>query len=415
MELKSQWVLAGLILSSLAWAGCFGESSAEVVASNSAHEKAIDRYTEYIEPLLAKYCYDCHGDGSEKGDVALDAHPSPSELVKDVKLWKRVWENLHRRNMPPGRKPQPGDEERERVMAWIEREVFLFDPSKPDPGRVTIRRLNRTEYDNTIRDLTGVDFQPAQNFPADVSGYGFDNIGDVLTLSPVLFEKYLKSADEIIEKALGSPLSTTKPVQASVTRLRGDGSRQGDVVNLSSNGVTKVGMPFPKSGEYRLRVKAYASRAGRELAKMQIRLSGKHVKTLEVRDEPPVPGSYDATVTIDRPGDREVQVAFINDYYDPRNPNPRRRDRNLYVQSISIIPPPEPKSPIANSDHKILSVRPEAMEDRDYAEMIIGRFSGRAFRRPATASELASLMRLYDSSIDEGDESHLAIRLPLKA
>ena len=87
-------------------------------------------------------------------------------------------------------------------MTWIDRIVFAVDPTNPDPGRVTIRRLNRVEYNNTLRDLVGVDFQPADDFPADDSGYGFDNIGDVLSLPPVLFERYLAAAEKVMSLAI---------------------------------------------------------------------------------------------------------------------------------------------------------------------------------------------------------------------
>ena len=114
-----------------------------------------------------------------------------------------VLENVRSGDMPPDDEDkQPTLDERERIMKWIELVVFAIDPDHPDPGRVTIRRLNRAEYNNTIRDLVGVDFQPADDFPADDSGYGFDNIGDVLSLPPVLFERYLAAAEKIMSTAI---------------------------------------------------------------------------------------------------------------------------------------------------------------------------------------------------------------------
>ena len=118
------------------------------------------------------------------------------------KLWEAVLENLKTGAMPPDDEKQPSVAEREKITQWIEAVVLAVDPDKPDPGRVTIRRLNRTEYNNTIRDLVGVDFEPADDFPADDSGYGFDNIGDVLSLPPVLFERYLAAAEKIMSAAI---------------------------------------------------------------------------------------------------------------------------------------------------------------------------------------------------------------------
>ena len=104
--------------------------------------------------------------------------------------------------MPPAGKPQPSAEERRLLEDWIKYGAFGIDPTDPDPGRVTVRRLNRVEYRNTIRDLIGVDYDTTAEFPPDDTGHGFDNIGDVLTLSPLLLEKYLAAANAIIARAV---------------------------------------------------------------------------------------------------------------------------------------------------------------------------------------------------------------------
>src|SRR5262245_45205037 len=108
--------------------------------------------------------------------------------------------------MPPEGKPKPSAKEQQIIQSWVEKGLAATDCTKnKDPGRVTIRRLNRVEYKNTIRDLVGIDFRPADDFPADDVGYGFDNIGDVLTLSPLLLERYLDAADKIVEQAFKDP------------------------------------------------------------------------------------------------------------------------------------------------------------------------------------------------------------------
>ena len=108
--------------------------------------------------------------------------------------------------MPPvDHQPQPSPADTQAVADWIDRTFVNIDCSQlRDPGRVTVRRLNRTEYNNTIRDLLGVDFEPAADFPSDDVGYGFDNIGDVLTLSPLLMEKYLNAAESIVANTMSA-------------------------------------------------------------------------------------------------------------------------------------------------------------------------------------------------------------------
>lgn len=161
-------------------------------------------FEKEIQPVFVNYCYSCHGDGASEGELALDQLLSSSDHTAHHQRWLAVWKNLRAQTMPPSDEEQPSAEERQRLIAWIERDVFRIDPNNPDPGRVTIRRLNREEYRNTIRDLLGVDFQVRDAFPADDTGYGFDTIGDVLSLSPLLMEKYLEAAEEIVHKAVTS-------------------------------------------------------------------------------------------------------------------------------------------------------------------------------------------------------------------
>ncbi|HSH17170.1 MAG TPA: DUF1587 domain-containing protein, partial [Verrucomicrobiae bacterium] len=159
-------------------------------------------FTAKVQPLLENYCYDCHGDGSDKGNVAFDAFKSHTERTANHDFWLNVLRNLRAEVMPPAKKDRPTAEELAIIERWVKSEVFKLDPQNPDPGRVTLRRLNRVEYQNTIRDLMGVEFRAFEEFPPDDTGYGFDNIGDVLTTSPLLLEKYMDAAETIVTKAV---------------------------------------------------------------------------------------------------------------------------------------------------------------------------------------------------------------------
>jgi hypothetical protein len=204
-----QWAvrLSGLLVLLLSGAtpAAIGASSRQTVPALGRNDPASRQpvtYEKSVLPLLRQFCYGCHGDGKKKGGVALDAYPTPQSILVDRATWEHVLKNLRGHLMPPEGKPQPADAERELIASWVESQVYACDCKHPDPGRVTLRRLNRTEYNNTIRDLVGVDFQPAEDFPADDSGYGFDNIGDVLSMSPVLLEKYLAAAEKILNAAI---------------------------------------------------------------------------------------------------------------------------------------------------------------------------------------------------------------------
>lgn len=167
----------------------------------AAAEGALETFQREIEPVLAKYCFDCHGNGVDKGGVRLDGFGSEVSL-RDPALWWRALKNVRSGMMPPADEEHLPRAQAEKLMQWIKREAFGLDSAQPDPGRVTVRRLNRLEYRNTVRELTGFDYDTQKEFPADDTGHGFDNIADVLTLSPMLLEKYLDAAQFIVAQTV---------------------------------------------------------------------------------------------------------------------------------------------------------------------------------------------------------------------
>jgi hypothetical protein len=201
------------------WLGC-GRAlawlalAAWALPCNAADVSPGQQFHQQIEPILKEFCYDCHGDGMSKGDVTFDQFKSDSAVLENRELWWNVLKYLRAGIMPPEKKPRPSPEQKQLIADWIKTGVFNIDPHNPDPGRVTLRRLNRNEYRNTIRDLMGIDFDTAEEFPSDDTGYGFDNIGDVLTLSPMLLEKYVAAAETIVKKAV--PTEARVPVEKKI-------------------------------------------------------------------------------------------------------------------------------------------------------------------------------------------------------
>src|SRR5215471_15508602 len=206
---RSFWMVirAAILLLAIGFGvGLADDAGKPVLATPKKPEQA--NFAKEIAPLLAKYCVKCHGGEKPRAKIALDKFKEDAEVDKNRTTWERVAKAIRNRDMPPRFRmaQQPTTAEREQLGAWLDATLGAVDCGlKRDPGRVTIRRLNRTEYNNTIRDLVGVRFQPAEDFPADDVGYGFDNIGDVLTLPPLLMEKYLSAAEKIIEEAFRSP------------------------------------------------------------------------------------------------------------------------------------------------------------------------------------------------------------------
>ena len=244
-------------------------------------------FEQHVVPLLNKYCYECHGDGASKGNISLDDFKTVADVRKSRKPWESALRVVTRHEMPPADATEfPSDAERETIAQFIERELFKIDPAHPDPGRVTLRRLNRAEYSNAVRDLVGVEFNALADFPPDDSGYGFDNIGDVLSLPPVLMEKYLAAAEKILDQAI-----VTEPIRAHTTRVpaslakigfnaigdRGDGWVH--LISLEEDDVT-VELPILAAGDYIVRFQAYSTKAGGAI------VGGGSEKVVEFKEDP---------------------------------------------------------------------------------------------------------------------------------
>jgi len=189
---------------------------------------AASPFIERVEPILFEYCYDCHGDGMRRGNVDFDRYGTEAELKADHDLWLAVLKNVRAGLMPPRNRPQPTVADLAALDDWIKGEAFGIDEENPDPGRVTLRRLNRVEYRNTIRDLMGIDYNTLEEFPPDDTGYGFDTVGDVLTISPLLLEKYLQAAEAIVAEAVPTAAWVVPEQTLGGNRFRSAGPARGD-------------------------------------------------------------------------------------------------------------------------------------------------------------------------------------------
>lgn len=223
-------IVAGQLLSTV--------RAAEVSGATEFHKD--------IEPILHQYCYDCHGDGEKKGGVAFDEFASDQAILTNRDLWWTALKYVRAGIMPPPKRDRPTPAEEQRIASWIKSAVFAINPNDIDPGRVTLRRLNRVEYRNSIRDLLGVDFDSEVEFPPDDSGYGFDDIGDVLTLSPMLLEKYVAAAKTIVTEAV--PVAPREPAEMTIS-----GGEFADTGSTNGNGELRKkdpAMPFDKPAAF---------------------------------------------------------------------------------------------------------------------------------------------------------------------
>jgi mono/diheme cytochrome c family protein len=222
-----------------------------------------ETYQKTVLPVLSKNCFGCHNEKLSTAGLNLEAYRDSSVAVKQTTVWADVSQKVASGQMPPAGLPAPSKAEIKAVTGWIE--SLLGKSSAPvlpegDPGRVTARRLNREEYNNTVRDLLGVSVRPADEFPVDDSGYGFDNIGDVLTLSPLLMEKYMSTARKLSRIAVfGEELPAKPTLLALLMPKKGPsislGASSGIILPYSIRGAMFANYVFPVDAEYEFRVR----------------------------------------------------------------------------------------------------------------------------------------------------------------
>jgi hypothetical protein len=278
-----------------------------------------------------------------------------------------------------------------------------------DVGRVTIHRLNRAEYNNTVRDLLGTEARPADDFPDDDFGYGFNNIADVLSLSPLHVEMYFQTAETLVEEALagGAVDPTTERFEAE--DVGGDvGSVSGSEWNLFSNGSIETVRNFEADGEYTFRVSARQTAAGPDDALMSVTLNGQPLETFEVAPETLT--TFEVTAQVDA-GAHAVGGTFENDYYDPDIP----ADRNLLVDWFEVEGPIGATGEPSEQRAAILTCDPAETGQTECASEIIRGFGERAWRRPMTDAEVQRLGQFVDLAQTEGDDFETGIKLALQA
>ncbi len=386
-----------------------------------AEGEADQRQGEFegqIRPFLAKYCFDCHSGDAAEGELQLDVLKNAAEIsTTSRKSWKKVHDQVFGHVMPPEDADQPSEAERDKIVAWLETTIDHYDCTGPiDPGRETIRRLTRYEYKNTIRDLLGVEAELADDFPMDDVGYGFDNIGDVLTLSPLLMEKYLAAAEQIAAAAvITDPLEATARRRLEAVKMSGAGDDRGGWRFLTTTGEFRGQIEVPANGEYIIRTQAFADQAGDELAKMRIVVDGQE-KLIEVKAEQDKPADHEFRAKLNK-GKRDVVIAFTNDFYDPGNRNQNRRDRNLGVRHLEIVGPLGAEGlQYPDAHRRIFFTKPsQDVSEEDAARQILRRLATRAFRRPAADSEVDRLWRLVQLGKQRGGRFEHGIQMALTA
>ena len=356
------------------------------IAATATGEVEVE-FREKIEPFLQDYCYDCHGDGAKKGDITLDDFKDLSSHLENHELWLRIWRNVRTHLMPPVEGDfQPSPEERAELMAWIESNVLKLDPENPDPGRVTIRRLNREEYRNTIWDLLGVEYNVDDNFPPDDTGFGFDTIGDVLTISPLLLEKYLLAAETIADLALPATVIRRRPITIDAGNFRERGNNQQSARFMEADKEHTVGAErrFSKAGVYNLevsyRIENERGRPEGQTATWRILVDGKEIESVEVDGGRRSSGEFKTEIELSE-GNHRFEFSMV-----PGAPGEGEGTWGVRVEDYKLVRQAGSEWALYPESYRRIFFKglpPEEKPDRDaYLRDIVREFASKAFRRP---------------------------------
>jgi mono/diheme cytochrome c family protein len=415
--------------------------------------------TETIRPLLDRYCITCHNQRLKTAGLVLDGFDL-TRLGREADTWERVARKLRTREMPPPGLPRPDRETYERATSTLEAALDAAALAHPDPGRVIVHRLNRTEYANAVRDLLALDVDARALLPADEPDQqGFDNVAGVLSVSPRLLENYLSAASTVSRLAIGDrSLGTVENSFKIPTALVQD-DRTSDDLPFGSRGGISIPYHFPLDGEYRIKVllkrQLYLYLIGMgEPNQIDIRLDGSLIKRFTIGGEGKgrtAPESFagntqgdpgwevymhtaDDGLTVSIPvtaGEHNVGVSFVRRHWEPegiQQPPQRgfaRTTNELYygqpaVDIVTIAGPYAAKQPTDTPSRKAVFVcrPPDAatvrlkadttslVADERCARTILSRLARRAYRRPVTEQDLATLLTFYRAGqAEEGFEA----------
>jgi cytochrome c553 len=368
-------------------------------------------FEKTVAPILTTTCAPCHNDKSAAGGIMIAAFTKPASLTENRDGWDIILRKLRAGQMPPKGIPRPA--QLDAAVQFLQAELDKADRNvKPDPGRVTARRLNRAEYTNTIRDLLAVDFRAEKNFPTDDLGGGFDNVGDVLTVSPVLVEKYLSAAQQIAGRAISSgPLP--KPLEKTFAlKFKNVQRLDADTIEAS------VRIDF--DGDYEIHFGLQGERGpDAKPVKLAFYMDGKLLQTINAETKPSKLVYFDPyseeTMRLPLPeGDHVFRAAFLDDDFVKTLTGKDLFDRkkNKFPDSITFLGPYPSKMEKA-SRKKILICDPNS--GPACVERIVAALARRAYRRPVTPREVASLMRFPALAKSEGESPEQGIQLAIQA
>ena len=385
-----------------------------------------------LESILEDHCYDCHGGGASDGGIALDDLLEMEDSVAAKKIWHRAFKQVQSSLMPPPEATQLDNDVKEELFDAIKFNAFELDRETPNPGKVTIRRLNRIEYRNTVKDLLDFDYNTAINFPEDDSGHGFDNMSDVLTVSPLLFEKYVNAANEIV-----SSLVPTTPSTLQIKYLDGAAFvRDSKAIMESRAGINRTGWTgstdfsyyrprkaravanLEHSGQYKIQVKLHAHESyvddqfDSNACEFAFSIDGKELLRRKFVRQGGKRFDFDFDLNLEK-GPHECVVSV-----KPLTKSKQIRKLRIQFHTVSFSGPNEDQYLVKPKGHDRFfpeEVPADPPGRRAYAKKLLGEFATKAFRRPVEQETLDRLVSLAESTYENGQPFEAGIAKSMTA
>ena len=378
------------------------------------HPPTAEAFNAATQSIFKYTCGECHNSAELAGGLDVALYSSPDSLTADPARWELILAKLKSGEMPP----RDSDVERpegeiKTLVSFLETEFARADAAmKPDPGRVTARRLNRAEYTNTIRDLLAIDFRADRNFPTDDSGEGFDNLGEILTVSPVLMEKYLSAAARIADRAIATG-KLPKPIEVEYSQ-RLKSLRRLDPSNVEAT------HRFDFDADYELKIGLPGQRAkDAPPVTLGLWVDGKLTHTMPIETKPSGLVYFnpysEERIRISVPeGDHTLRLGFIDDPFIKTiaATDVYKDTVNKWINAVTVIGPfPTPGE--KPSRKKILVCDPKT--GPACVNRIIATLARKAYRRPVTGAEVAGLTRFVKMATDDGESVEQGIGLAIQA
>ena len=426
MRRRAFWVavtvITALMTGGLSTAGALKPGTTQVSSTAPGSQRAV----------LDKYCVTCHNEKAKIAGLMLDK-VDLSNIADGAPVFEKVVRKLRTGDMPPAGRPRPDQATYNSLATYLESALDGGAAAAPNPGRPAIHRLNRAEYVNAVRDLLAIDTDAVDVtslLPPDDAGYGFDNIGDVLSVSPALLERYLSAARKVVRIAMGIPDERPAPANYEVSRFLVQDERVSEALPFGSRGGVAVRHFFPIDGDYVIKVHLKTEYTGtrvlglREPHQLDLRLDGARIRLFDVgggkRNEAAdsEPAILDVRLAV-KAGTRAIGATFIKKTWAPENIlEPRlvnmETDDEPGVGAITIEGPYNATGPgDTASRHRIFVCQPngDATQQDACARQILSTLAHHAYRRPIADSDVSVLMKPYTAFRNRGFDTGIRMAM----